>query len=62
MSMTEVRNMTARCLDTASNAALVLHEVGYELKDSGGWIDKTVQLLATDPIDAINAVRKREGV
>ena len=61
MSMTEIRNIKARCLDMDSNADVVLHEVSYELKDSGVWLNKTVQVRATDPIDAINYVNRGLG-
>ena len=57
MSMTEYRNMSARCLDMNSNADIVLHEVSYEVKDSGVWVSKTTQVRATDPIDAINYIK-----
>jgi len=39
----------------------VLHEVSYEIKDSEVWIAKTTQLMATDPQDAIESVRKHGG-
>jgi hypothetical protein len=59
--MNEFRSMRAKCLDMDSNADVVLHEVSYEIKDSEVWIAKTTQLMATDPQDAIESVRKHGG-
>lgn len=57
--MAEYRGMTARCIDMSSNNNVVLHEVHYEIKESGVWVAKTEQLMATDPMDAIESVRGR---
>jgi hypothetical protein len=51
--MSEIKNIKARCLDKDSDEAVVLHEVNYEIKDSGVWIAQTKQVMATDPMDAI---------
>jgi hypothetical protein len=40
-----------------SDADVVLHEVSYEVKDSGVWVSKTTQVRATDPMDAINYIK-----
>ena len=61
MSMNEIRNITARCVDKSSNDEIVLHQVSYEYKDSGVWVSKTVSMYATDPQDAINTVVRRNG-
>lgn len=57
MSMTEVRSFEARCIEPSSEKVYELHEVKYQVKDSGVWLNKTVQVLALDPMDAINYVR-----
>jgi hypothetical protein len=42
-----------------SNDAVVLHQVDFEIKESGGdWIQHSVEVMAEDPIDAIDYVRK----
>lgn len=60
--MAEVRNITARCLDMTNNSTFVEHEVSYEVKDSGVWVSKTVRLMATDPMDAINITKRMETI
>lgn len=59
MSTTQIRNLTARCLDRDNPSDIVLHEVKYELQESGAWVDMTTQVMATDPMDAINVVKGR---
>lgn len=49
--------MTARCLDRESIDEVVLHEVEFDRKESGAWTHHVVQIMATDPQDAINAIR-----
>ena len=59
MSTTEVKNFICECMDKQSQNAVVLHRVEFEIKESGGnWIEHSVEVMATDPIDAINHVRK----
>jgi hypothetical protein len=58
MSMIEFRNLAGMCLDFHNTDAVVLHEVSYQVKDSGVWVDKKVQVMATDPMDAIDHIRK----
>ena len=55
--MCELRNISAKCLDIDSDRTMVLHKVDYEYKDSGVWLSKSVQVLATDPMDAIKYVK-----
>jgi len=57
MSTTEYKNMTARCLDKESIEEVALHEVEFDRKDSGVWEHLVIEVMATDPMDAINAVR-----
>lgn len=59
--MSEIQKVNARCLDMASDKDVVLHEVSYEIKDSGVWVAKTTQVMATDPIDAIASIVRRGG-
>ena len=59
MSMTELRHLQAKCLDMRSNDAVVLHQVDFEIKESGGdWVQHSVEVMAEDPMDAINYVQK----
>lgn len=60
MSVTEIRMCRAECLEKdADHNALVLHKVDFEIKESGDdWKPHSITLMATDPMDAINAVRK----
>jgi len=59
MSATEIKNMIARCLDKKSVEEIVLHEVEFEIKESGGDFKlHVVQVMAKDPIDAIDYVRR----
>jgi hypothetical protein len=53
----EYKNLTARCLDTESIDEVVVHEVEFDRKESGAWTHYVVQIRATDPLDAINAVK-----
>ena len=60
MSMTEVRNITARCIDKNSIEESVLHRVDFEMKESGSdWVAHSMEIMASDPMDAIKAVRVR---
>jgi len=59
MSMTEIKNITAKCLDMKSDSKIVLHEVSYDVKDSGVWTHKVQRVMATDPIDAINYIKQQ---
>jgi hypothetical protein len=57
---TEYRNMKAKCIDRDSADELVVHEVTYDRKDpDGNWTSHVVQLMATDPMDAIDRQRMR---
>jgi hypothetical protein len=59
MSMTEVKNLRARCLDMESIEEVALHEVEFDIKESGGdFKPSVVQVMAKDPIDAIDYVRR----
>jgi hypothetical protein len=59
MITTEVKNFICECMDKQSRDAVVLYRVEFEIKESGGnWIEHSVEVMATDPIDAINHVRK----
>jgi hypothetical protein len=59
MSATEVRNLIARCIDKESIEELALHEVEFEIKESGDDFKLHVmQIMAKDPIDAIEYVRR----
>jgi hypothetical protein len=61
MSTTEIRNLTSRCLDRESIDEIVLHEVNFEIKESGGdWHPHRIEVMAKDPMDAINHVRLEE--
>jgi hypothetical protein len=56
--MSEYRNMKAKCLDRTSSDDVVLHEVYFERKEpDGSWTDHLIQIMATDPMDAIQIVR-----
>ena len=59
MSMTEFRSFEARCIEPSSDKVYELHEVKYQVKDSGVWVNKTTQVLALDPVDAIKYVKQR---
>lgn len=59
MSATEVRNLTARCIDKESIEELALHEVKFEIKESGDdFKPHAMQIMAKDPMDAIEYVRR----
>lgn len=60
MSTAEIRNLTARCIDSQSTATYVAHGVSYEYRDSGVWVAKTETVIATDPMDAITYIRRRK--
>ena len=54
----EHRNMRAKCVDRDNPDDVVLHEVSFDRKESGGdWVSHVVRIMATDPQDAINAIR-----
>lgn len=55
--MSEYRNMQAKCIDKDNPDEVVLHEVMFDRKDSGVWTSHVVRIMATDPQDAINAIR-----
>ena len=58
MSTTEIRNIFARCIDKESIEEVALHEVNFEIKESGSdWKPHVMQVMAKDPMDAINYVR-----
>jgi hypothetical protein len=57
----ELRNIKARCVELNDTAPIVLHEVSYEVKDSGVWVSKVMDVMATDPMDAIAYLRKVGG-
>jgi hypothetical protein len=59
MSIVEFKNMRGKCLDKDSFDEVVLHEVEFDRKDSGVWEHHVVQIMATDPMDAINAVKSQ---
>lgn len=59
MSQTEIKNLTARCVDKESIEELALHEVAFEIKESGAdFKPHVVQIMAKDPVDAIDYIRK----
>lgn len=59
MSTTQVKNYMARCIDMSSDEELVAHEVEFDRQESGGlWTHHTVRVLATNPLDAINAIKR----
>lgn len=57
MSMVEFRSMIARCVEPSSDRVYELHEVSYQVKESGVWVSKTTQVRALDPMDAIKYVK-----
>ena len=57
MSTTEYKNMKAKCVEMDNPDAVVLHEVEFDRKESGAWTSHVVRIMATDPQDAINAIR-----
>jgi hypothetical protein len=59
--MSELRNIKARCVELNDTAPIVLHEVSYEVKDSGVWLAKTADVMAKDPMDAIDYIRRVGG-
>ena len=56
MSVQELKNMRAKCLDRNNQENVVLHEVTFDLRDSGVWQPMSMQVMATDPMDAIKYV------
>jgi len=59
MSTTELKNLCARCIDKESIEDIALHEVKFEIKESGGdWKPHVVQVMATDPMNAIDYIRR----
>ena len=55
--MNEIKNLMAKCIERG-DAPVVLHEVSFDLKESGVWVHHTNRVMATDPMDAINYIRK----
>ena len=59
MSATELKNVTARCIDRESIEEFALHEVEFEIKESGDdFKPHVVQIMAKDPMDAIEYIRR----
>jgi hypothetical protein len=56
MSIQELKNIRARCIDSNNPEDVVLHEVTFDLRDSGVWQPMLVEVMATDPSDAIKYV------
>jgi hypothetical protein len=56
MSVQELKNIRARCIDRNNPEDVVLHEVTFDLRDSGVWQPMITQVMATDPMDAIKYV------
>lgn len=54
----EYKNLTAKCLERDNPDEVVLHEVSFDRKESGAWTSHVVRIMATDPQDAINAIRR----
>jgi hypothetical protein len=59
--MSEVRNIRAKCVELNDTAPIVLHQIDYEVKDSGVWLTKSVQVMAKDPMDAIDYIKRVGG-
>lgn len=59
MSMQELKNVRARCIDRNNPEDVVLHEVTFDLRDSGVWQSMSVEVMATDPTDAIKYIVNR---
>lgn len=59
--MSVLRNLSARCLDINSDRPVVPHKVDFEYNDSGVWVAKSENVMATDPQDAIGYIRKIYG-
>jgi hypothetical protein len=57
MSMIELKNMSAKCVEQDDTKTYVMHRVEYDLKEDGVWVGKTTFVRATDPMDAIKYVR-----
>jgi hypothetical protein len=57
----QINNLQAKCLDRNSPHDLVLHEVRFDLQNNGQWEPKSMEVLATDPMDAIETVRSLYG-
>jgi hypothetical protein len=55
----ELKNIRARCIDRNSNDEIVLHEINYEAMENDNWVAKTIQLMATDPHNAIQIFNSR---
>jgi hypothetical protein len=45
----------------SSDEEVVAHEVEFDAKDSGVWSHHVVQVMATDPMDAIKYIKKEYG-
>ena len=57
--MSAFRNIRSKCIDRNSNDEFVLHEVNYEEKENDNWVAKTIQLMASDPQNAIQVFNSR---
>jgi hypothetical protein len=59
MSQTQTKNFRAKCLDLKNPDEVVLHLVEFEISESGGeFKPHQVEVMAQDPMDAIDAVRR----
>lgn len=56
--MAQIKNCMAKCIDKDNPASVVVHEVEFDLKEAGVWNHYVRQVMATDPMDAINYIRK----
>jgi len=57
----EIKNLYARCIDKESIEEFALHEVEFEVKESSGnWTNHVIQIMAKDPVDAINEMRRNK--
>lgn len=55
-----IRNISAKCIDRNNPSDYVMHQVTYESQnDSGEWVSTTTELMATDPMDAIETIKRR---
>jgi hypothetical protein len=53
---THISNLTAACIDRSSNDDYVLHRVTFDTNETGTWENKSVEVMATDPMDAIKTI------
>ncbi len=56
MSVQELKNIQAKCLDRNNPESVVLHEVTFDMRDSGVWQPMAVKVMATDPSSAIQYI------